>query len=74
MLLYFGRDRTDNPVRGAEDVHLDFHTAPKLCKNAFSGFTSTETIRTVRDGKPRTSTLILGLTMDLHIYICDNHV
>ena len=31
MLLYVHRDRTDCLGRGAQDVHLDFHTAPDIC-------------------------------------------
>ena len=34
--------------RVAEDDHFDFHTAPEL--NKFS-----ETVRTIRDGEPKTS-------------------
>ena len=43
-----------------QDGHLDFHTAPELCLEElvlFQGcFTSAETIRFIRDGKPRTAT------------------
>ena len=31
MLLYDHRDCTDYLGRGAQDGHLDFHTAPELC-------------------------------------------
>ena len=34
LLLYVHRDRTDYVERGAEDVHLDSHTAPELCCRA----------------------------------------
>ena len=30
VLLYVHSDRTDQSGRGADDVHLDFHTAPEL--------------------------------------------
>ena len=52
---------------GAQDVHLDFLTAPELC-NFKCCFTSTETIRTIRDGEPRTSTSTFTqlLSSDLH--------
>ena len=49
MQLYPHRDRTDYQGCGALDGHLDFHTV-QCC------FTSTETIRTIRDGEPRTAT------------------
>ena len=35
--------------RGAQDFHLDFHTAPELCDSK-CWFTSTETVGTTRDG------------------------
>ena len=46
---------------GAQDVHLDFHTAPELCFlqdlcSVQCSFTSAETIRTIRDGEPRMAT------------------
>ena len=43
---------------GAQDVHLDFHTPSVLCSVSAVQccFTSTETVRTVRDGEPGTST------------------
>ena len=31
VLLYVHRDHKDYQGRGAQDVHLDFHTAPELC-------------------------------------------
>ena len=35
---------------GAQDVHLDFHTAPELCRVCVQCcFTSTETVGTIRD-------------------------
>ena len=44
----------------AQDVHLDFHTAPELWLKELVSFqccfTSTETIRLIGDGEPRTST------------------
>ena len=30
MLLYVHRDRKDYSGQGAQDVHLEFHTAPEL--------------------------------------------
>ena len=46
--------------REAQDGHLDFYTDPELCWQAFEFslccFTSTETIRAIGDGKPRTAT------------------
>ena len=30
VLLYVHRDRTDYQGRGAQDGHLDFHTAPEI--------------------------------------------
>ena len=42
-LLYVHRDHKDYLGRGAQDGHLDCHTAPEL-------WTSTETTRLVRDG------------------------
>ena len=54
MLLYVHRDRTDYLGLGAQDGHLDFHTAPDL--QVQGCFTSTETIRIIRDGEPRTAT------------------
>ena len=42
---------------GAQDGHLDFHTAPELCWLLVQCcFTSTETVRLVRDGEPKTAT------------------
>ena len=49
--LYIHRDLADYKGRGAQDVHLDFHTAFLQC-----GFTSTETIQSTKDGEPRTFT------------------
>ena len=43
----------------AQDGHLDFHAAPELCGNTVRDqcrFTSTETVRTIRDEEPRTAT------------------
>ena len=42
----------------AQDGHLDFHTAPELWGMKFMKccFTSTETVRTIMDGEPRTAT------------------
>ena len=50
--------RTIYYVQGAQNVHLDFHTAAELCSVSLSQrcFTSSETIRTIRDEDPRTST------------------
>ena len=31
VVLYVHRDRTEHQGRGAQDVHLDFHTASELC-------------------------------------------
>ena len=61
--------RTITYGRGAQDVHLDFHTAPDLCQEGVSFqccFTSTENVRTIRDGEPRTatSTFTLALSSD----------
>ena len=36
MSLYVRRDRTDYLGRGAQDGHVDFHTAPELCKFEFN--------------------------------------
>ena len=47
-------------IKTFRDGHLDFHTAPELCVSVKVQvqrcFTSTETVRTVRDGEPRTAT------------------
>ena len=43
ILLYVHRGHKDYQGRGAQDSHLDFHTAPEL-------WTSTETTRLIRDG------------------------
>ena len=54
MLLYVHRDDKDYQGRGAQDGHLDFHTAPELRPELVQVqccFTSTETIRTTRDGE-----------------------
>ena len=40
--------------RGAQDVHLDFHTAPELSSSMLLY------VRTIRDWEPRTSTQLLG--------------
>ena len=40
---------------GAQDGHLDSHTASELCQVQCC-ITSTETVRTIRDGEPRTAT------------------
>ena len=53
------RNHKDSLGLGAQDVHLDFHTAPELWPLGYRSFsicfTSTETIRTIRYRKPRTS-------------------
>ena len=36
VLLYVHRDHKDYSGRGAQDGHLDFHTAPELCKTMLS--------------------------------------
>ena len=42
---------------GAQDGHLDFHTVPELCDTTVQCcFTSTETVRTIKDGESRTAT------------------
>ena len=48
--------------RGDQDGHLDFHTAPELWMTNFCSvlFTSTGTVRTIRDGGPRTATSTLA--------------
>ena len=59
MLLYVHGDQKDSQGRGAEDGHLDFHTAMRSEDSLFKFqccFTSTETKRTVKDGEPRTAT------------------
>jgi len=38
VLLYVHRDRTDRTGRGAQDDHLDYHTAPELCEPMQSFF------------------------------------
>ena len=53
MLLYIHRDRMDYKGWGAQDNHIDFHTAPELWDTTVQcGFTSTETIWTITDGEP----------------------
>ena len=37
MLLYVHRDRTDYLGKGAQDTHLDFHTAPGRLNSYFFG-------------------------------------
>ena len=45
MLLYVHRDHKDYYCQGAQDGHLDFHTAlPKLLLLLKCCFTSTETV------------------------------
>ena len=57
VLLYVHRDHKDCLGRGAQDGHLDFHTVPEIFSEfRLCCFTSTETIRTIRDGEPRTAT------------------
>ena len=59
VLLYVHSDHNDYLGRGgAQDGHLDFHTAPELWKRlpVQCSFPSTETIRFIRDGEPRTAT------------------
>ena len=59
MLLYVNSNHKDYWGRGAQNGHLDFHTAPEFCvtkDQVQCCFTSTETIRTIRDGEPRTAT------------------
>ena len=59
MLLYVHRDCTDYYGRGTKDVHLHFHTvlsSDSLSVQVQCCFTSTETVRTITDGEPRTST------------------
>ena len=59
ILLYVHRDHKDYQGSGAQDVHLDFHTLSSEHKRFVQCcFTSTETIRTIRDGEPRTATSI----------------
>ena len=58
MLLHVHSERKDYKERGAQNGHLDFHTDPELC-GGFEFkccFTSAETVRTIWDGEPRTST------------------
>ena len=46
-LLYVHRNHNDYQGRGAQDGHLDFHTAPELCRGGWlveCYFTSTETV------------------------------
>ena len=50
------RDHKDCKERGAQDGHLDFHTAPVCLVQVQCCFTSTETTRTIRDGESRTAT------------------
>ena len=58
LLLYVHRDHKDYQGWGAQDCHLDFHTAPELWWFlVHCCFMSIETIRTIRDGEPRTATL-----------------
>ena len=63
MQLYPHRDRTDYQGCGALDGHLDFHTV-QCC------FTSTETIRTIRDGEPRTATSTFTQLLSSEIVQC----
>ena len=47
MLLYVHTDHKDYLGQGAQDGHLDFHTAPELCRGGWlveCYFTSTETV------------------------------
>ena len=81
--------RTDSPGRPPRllhsswtmtirDVHLDFYTAPELSLSVFFFkwcFTSTETIRTVMDGDPRTATstftqLLSSVPVSLSHFTC----
>ena len=50
MLLYVHRDHNNYKGRGAQDVHLDFHTAPELWQS-FLNMVHTEIIRLIRDGE-----------------------
>ena len=64
VLLYVHRSHKAYYGRGAQDGHLDFHTAPELFKFVFFSFfssfqcwfTSTETTRLIRDEELRTTT------------------
>ena len=50
------RDRTNYEGRWTQDGHFHFHTAPELCLHLQCCFTSTEAVRTINDGEPRTAT------------------
>ena len=56
-LLYQGR--------GAQDGHLDVHTAPDLWDGWRYVQCCTETVRIIRDGNPRTSTFHTALSSEL---------
>ena len=50
VLLYVHKDSTDYLGRGAQDVHLDFHTAPDLCVSSVLLYVRRDsTVRTIRD-------------------------
>jgi len=50
IFSFFYRDHNNYKGRGAQDVHLDFHTAPELWQS-FLNMVHTEIIRLIRDGK-----------------------
>ena len=56
MLIYVHRDHRDYSGREAQNGNLDSHTAPELCAIVQVQCCFTETIRTIRDGEPRTAT------------------
>ena len=59
--------------RGVQEVHLDFHTAPELSRRLLQGcFTSTETVRTSRDGYHWRQELPQASFLSRQTYFCRN--
>ena len=51
MLLYVHRDRTDYDGRGAQDLHLVFHTTPER-QGLFAPFCNNEAFQIARNSGP----------------------
>ena len=77
VLLYVHRDHKDYKGRGAQDGHLDFHTAPEFWPIVQCCFTSTETVGTIRDEEPKTSTSaftqLLSFVTSMLLYVHRDH-
>ena len=70
VLLYIHRDHKDYKGQEGQDGHLDLHTTSELWSRCSSPihccFTSTETMRTIRDGVPKMAISEPVRTSSLH--------